>query len=102
MQDMKGIISQFIPADQIGQVQAFGNGHINDTYAITDREGVRRWILQRVNHHVFPRIEVLQRNVAIVSDTLRQRLEEAGVEEPERKYLYFFPNLEEPDEELLL
>ena len=95
---MEHIISQFLPLDQIGDVKPFGGGHINDTYAITDREGVRRWILQRVNHHVFPRIEVLQRNVAIVSDTLRHRLEEAGVEEPERKYLYFYPRLDDPSQ----
>ena len=48
---MEHIISQFLPLDQIGDVKPFGGGHINDTYAITDREGVRRWILQRVNHH---------------------------------------------------
>ena len=42
---MEHIISQFLPLDQIGDVKPFGGGHINDTYAITDREGVRRWIL---------------------------------------------------------
>ena len=50
-----------------------------------------------MNHLVFPRIEVLQRNVAIVSDTMRERLEAEGDPEAERKYLYFFPNLEEPE-----
>lgn len=94
---MEHIISKFLPLDQIGEIQPFGNGHINDTYAITDLSGVRRWILQRVNHHVFPRIEVLQRNVAIVSDTLRQRLEAEGDPEAERKYLYFYPRLDEPE-----
>ena len=97
MQDMKGIISQFIPADQIGQVQAFGNGHINDTYAVSDLSGERRWILQRVNHHVFPRIETLQRNVAIVSETLRNRLVAEGDPEADRKYLHFYPCLDNPE-----
>ena len=97
MQDMKDIISQFIPADQIGQVQAFGNGHINDTYAVSDLSGERRWILQRVNHHVFPRIETLQRNVAIVSETLRNRLVAEGDPEADRKYLYFYPCLDNPE-----
>ena len=53
---MEQIISKFVPLSDIGEVQAFGNGHINDTYVISDRSGERRWILQRVNHHVFPRI----------------------------------------------
>ena len=97
MQDMKDIISQFIPADQIGQVQAFGNGHINDTYAVSDLSGERRWILQRINHHVFPRIETLQRNVAIVSETLRNRLVAEGDPEVDRKYLHFYPCLDNPE-----
>ena len=94
---MKQIISQFIPQESIGEIQPFGNGHINDTYAVTDTQGVRRWILQRVNHHVFPRIEVLQRNVAIVSETMRQRLEQEGATDIERKYLYFYPLLNSPE-----
>ena len=94
---MEQIISKFVPLSDIGEVQAFGNGHINDTYVISDRSGERRWILQRVNHHVFPRIEVLQRNVGIVSDTLRQRLEADGDPECDRKYLHFFPLLDDPE-----
>jgi len=90
---MKQIISQFVPLEEIGEVLPFGNGHINDTYAVTDREGTRRWILQRINHHVFPRIEVLQRNVAIVSERMHQRLQEAGDRDLERKYLHFYPLL---------
>ena len=93
---MEQIISKFVPLSDIGEVQPFGNGHINDTYVISDRSGERRWILQRVNHHVFPRIEVLQRNVGIVSDTLRQRLEVDGDPECDRKYLHFFPLLDDP------
>ena len=94
---MEHIISKFISTAEIGEMKPFGNGHINDTYVVSDREGTPRWILQRVNHLVFPRIEVLQRNVAIVSDTMRERLEAEGDPEAERKYLYFFPNLEEPE-----
>lgn len=94
---MEHIISKFVSTSEIGEMKPFGNGHINDTYVVSDREGTPRWILQRVNHLVFPRIEVLQRNVAIVSDTMRERLEAEGDPEVERKYLYFFPNLEEPE-----
>ena len=94
---MEHIISKFISTAEIGEMKPFGNGHINDTYVVSDREGTPRWILQRVNHLVFPRIEVLQRNVAIVSDTMRERLEAEGDPEAERKYLYFYPNLEEPE-----
>lgn len=85
------IISQFIPAESVGAYRAFGNGHINDTYAIADTEGVDRWILQRINHLVFPRVEVLQHNVAVVSETMRKRLEADQDPDAERKYLSFLP-----------
>ena len=68
---MEHIISKFVSTAEIGEMKPFGNGHINDTYVVSDREGTQRWILQRVNHHVFPRIEVLQRNIEIVSETMR-------------------------------
>lgn len=88
---MKDIISQFVPLEEIGSYRAFGNGHINDTYAVADSNGVERWILQRINHHVFPRVEVLQRNVCIVGETLKKRLEEDQDPDAERKYLDFLP-----------
>lgn len=94
---MKDIVCQFIACDQYGGVRAFGNGHINDTYAVADAQGVDRWVLQRINHHVFPRVEVLQRNVAIVADTIRRKLTEAGDPDVERKYLNFLPLKSNPE-----
>ncbi len=93
---MKEIVSQFVASDQIGELVPFGNGHINDTYAVSDTEGVRRWILQRINHHVFPRVEILQSNVAVVSRTLREKLEAAGDKDAARRYLDFLPLREDP------
>lgn len=94
---MKDIISQFVPLEEIGSYRAFGNGHINDTYAVADSNGVERWILQRINHHVFPRVEVLQRNVCIVGETLKKRLEEDQDPDAERKYLDFLPLRDNPE-----
>lgn len=93
---MLTIISQFVPAEEIGQHRPFGNGHINDTYAVQDKNGVDRWILQRINHVVFPRIEVLQSNIAIVSKTLHDALEKEGDPDKERKYLNYLPLQEDP------
>lgn len=94
---MQEIISQFVDVKQIGAHRAFGNGHINDTYAVSDVNGVDRWILQRINHHVFPRVEVLQSNVAVVSKVLHERLEAAGYPDVERRYLSFLPLLSNPE-----
>ena len=89
--NMEHIISKFISTAEIGEMKPFGNGHINDTYVVSDREGTPRWILQRVNHLVFPRIEVLQRNVAIVSDTMRERLEPLLLSTPRRSQPELLP-----------
>lgn len=88
------IFKCFLPNEPIQEVKPFGQGNINDTYAVTDTNGTRRWLLQRINHHVFPRVEVLQKNVEIVSQTMAQKL--AGDPEAERKYLYFYPTAADP------
>lgn len=93
---MKDIICQFISCEEYGNFRSFGNGHINDTYAVQDNQGVDRWILQRINHNVFPRVEVLQHNVAIVADTIRRKLTEAGDPDVGRKYLNFLPLKSDP------
>lgn len=90
---MKTIISQFVSADEIGEFRAFGNGHINDTYAVQDKNGVDSWVLQRINHIVFPRIEVIQNNISVVAKTLRESLQAAGDPDVERKYLNYLPLL---------
>lgn len=94
---MQAIISQFVPAEEIGQYRAFGNGHINDTYAVQDKEGVDRWVLQRINHVVFPRIEVIQNNITVVAKTLREQLIAAGDTDVERKYLNYLPLKDKPE-----
>lgn len=93
---MKDIICQFISCEEYSNFRPFGNGHINDTYAVQDNQGVDRWILQRINHNVFPRVEVLQHNVAIVADTIRRKLTEAGDPDVERKYLNFLSLKSDP------
>jgi hypothetical protein len=55
----------------LGRVQAcerYGNGHINDTYAVrVDQAGTPvRWILQRLNGRVFPQPAQVMANVASV------------------------------------
>lgn len=93
---MQAIISQFVPAEEIGQYRAFGNGHINDTYAVQDKNGVDRWILQRINHIVFPRIEVIQNNIRVVAQKLKESLTAAGDADVERKYLNYLPLISDP------
>lgn len=70
----------------------YGDGHINDTYALTYRDGdkTRRYILQRMNTHVFPDIPTLMHNIGVVTRYLSQKIEESGGD-PERETLTLVP-----------
>ncbi|MGJ4850738.1 phosphotransferase enzyme family protein [Bacillota bacterium Meth-B3] len=50
----------------------YGNGHINETYLLVTAD--RRYILQKINRHVFRDVPALMRNIALVTRHL-ERLE---------------------------
>lgn len=55
--------------------QRYGFGHINETYlVVTDRDV--RYILQKINSHVFPNVAQLQHNIAAVTEYLRRQTRE--------------------------
>ena len=55
--------------------QRYGFGHINETYlVVTDR--CVRYILQKINNHVFPHVDQLQHNIAAVTAHLRKKTDE--------------------------
>lgn len=60
---------------RIGKVKScapYGNGHINDTF-LTVAENGKRYILQRINHHIFTRPEEIMENICAVTDFIRER-----------------------------
>ena len=70
------------------EVSGYGSGHINDTFKVETRRGVR-FILQRVNTDIFPP-NILKSNVIRVTEFLKSRgvksLEVVGYENPWRLY----------------
>lgn len=67
----------------------FGNGHINDTFAITfrgDGGSSKRYILQRINTSIFKKPEELMQNVGNVIAHIRDAVVQAGGD-PERESL---------------
>ncbi|MGD8464429.1 MAG: aminoglycoside phosphotransferase family protein [Anaerolineae bacterium] len=69
------------------------SGHINDTYVICCHEqsgAARRYLLQRINHHVFWHPQQLMENIERVTAHLRHRIRAAGGE-PERETLTLIP-----------
>jgi len=53
--NLEKLVSQFQIVAEFVEGHAWTKGHINDTYIVTCRQGGTpiRYILQRVNHHVF-------------------------------------------------
>ena len=64
-------------------VEAYGNGHINDTY-IADSEP--KYILQRINHAIFKEPDKVMSNIVGVTEFLRKKIIDAGGD-PDRETL---------------
>lgn len=76
-------------------IKPLGNGLINDTYRITTVEATcPDYVLQRINHHIFTDVELLQRNIEKVTAHIRQQLQAEGVTDLDRHVLRFVPTHE--------
>lgn len=91
--DLRAIASDFDLADQFIDAVPFGSGHINDTYLATyaSKHHSRRFVLQRINHHVFPHPEHLMENIIRVTDHQRMELQSRDVQDWQRRVLSFLP-----------
>ena len=85
------ILSHFDLRVNAVEVTPFGNGHINDTMKVVNDSGVARYVLQRINHHIFTNVEMLQNNIQTVTSHIRKKLEARGETDIDRKVLHFLP-----------
>ena len=85
---MKYIAGYFGLIGNILEVSPLGEGLINDTY-IVRTDGKDDYVLQRINHAIFKDVELLQRNIELVTSHIRARLEASGENDIERKVLEF-------------
>ena len=69
------VLSQFQLIGTPVSCERYGFGHINETYLVVTDAGVR-YILQKINHHVFSNVENLQHNIATVTEYLRTQTDE--------------------------
>ena len=72
------IAKQFATEGTIGEIKMHGGGHINDSYHLVNTTANQPdYLLQRVNHYVFKDVDLLMRNMSIVtehiSDIVAQR-----------------------------
>jgi len=89
--EVRAVARQFHLAGEFLSAEPYGSGHINDTYCVVyDQGGTRvRYLLQRINHHVFKNPVALMENVERVTAHLAAKV----VAEPDasRRVLTLIP-----------
>ncbi len=71
-QALHSVISQFRLDGAALTCERYGCGHINVTYLVVTDSG-KRYILQKINNHVFKDVPGLMANIAAVTEYLRSR-----------------------------
>jgi Ser/Thr protein kinase RdoA (MazF antagonist) len=74
--DLAAIVKNFEIEGDYTNGSLYGSGHINDTYLIDTSHG--RYLLQRVNHHVFKNVPQLMHNIERVTNHIKNKLIRPG------------------------
>lgn len=83
------IVSQYFDCDTIDDIKSYGNGHINDTFLVTFRNGEKA-IIQKINKYVFKQPEEVMENIVNVTAFLKEKICKNGGN-PERETLTVYP-----------
>ena len=94
-EQLKQIVSHFEVVGTVDRILPLGNGLINDTYRVVTRgQDTPDYVLQRINDAIFTDVDLLQRNIEVVTAHIRQKLEEKGENDLDRKVLRFVQTTE--------
>ena len=63
---------------EISNIEALGEGFINDTYIVTTEDDAPNYILQRKNHNIFPDVPAMMDNIGRVTRHLKAKVDSAG------------------------
>lgn len=92
MDRLNDIISHFDHAGTVAAIAPLGAGLINDSYKVSTAEvDAPDYVLQRINHHVFTDVDMLQGNIEAVTRHIRRKLTERHEADIDRKVLHFLP-----------
>ncbi|MCP9236946.1 phosphotransferase enzyme family protein [Lewinella sp. JB7] len=92
MSRMIEVVRHFRLEGNIDRIEAFGGGHINDTYRVFNGAADSPdYLLQRVNDRVFPDVAGLMENIALVTDHLRGRIARAPFPANQQTTLFVVP-----------
>ena len=87
--ELAAVAARFAFEGTLTAAAPLGRGHIHDSYllAFDAGAGARRYVLQRINTHVFADPRTLMHNVARVTAHLRSKLAAQGEHDVERRCL---------------
>ncbi len=86
------IVRHFCTESTVMSVKPLGKGLINDTFLVKTQESDKPdYVLQRINHHIFTDVELLQHNIETVTNHLRHKLKTEGIADVDRRVLHFIP-----------
>lgn len=86
------LIQHFRIDGTMASVGPLGAGHINDSFLVKTSEADKPdYLLQRINHHIFKDVELLQNNILHVTNHIRKKLIEKGETDVDRKTLTIIP-----------
>ena len=92
MADLNPIIKQFPEVGEVAEIKALTSGLINQTYLVkTADENEPNYVLQRINNNIFCDVDMLQHNIEVVTNHIRQKLVAANEDDIERKVLRYIP-----------
>lgn len=87
--NIREVLTNFFPGEEIVSVGPHGSGHINHTFAV-ETAGGKQYVLQQINTDIFRDVEGLMENVVNVTAYLRGQIAREGGD-PERGTMRALP-----------
>ena len=72
--NLKEVLNSFLLDSAVVSCERYGFGHINETYLVVT-ETRRRYILQRINHHIFKNVPALMNNICAITEHIRCKVQ---------------------------
>jgi|TARA_R110002050_G_scaffold296094_1_gene455667 uncharacterized protein YjgD (DUF1641 family) len=85
---IKSIFNEFEHRFNYKSHSELNSGHINDTF-IVETDGIKNYILQRINHNIFKDVPGLVNNKALISNHLKSKYPNLSKDELSKKVLSF-------------
>jgi hypothetical protein len=90
--DFAKLFFRFTPEGTLASAQTYGSGHIHETFLLKTRErSCPDYILQRINHSIFPDVPRLMENIVRVTAHIRSKLNAISGADPGREVLTVVP-----------